>query len=500
VSLDSLIAALSEPPSPLARLREAPGLYLVGGFLRQAWWGQQARDVDLIAAGDFQAALAALEALTGARAVELNQRFASYRLATAEYVFDLSPMHEDGLAADLQRRDYTVNALAVPLSCIGPGLARTSIEAHPSAFADLDARVLRMVSRDNLAADPARLLRGYRLAAEESLAPETATRQAWRELAGSVVSAAPERLREELLRWLGTPREITTTAGWCAADGVLWVLFPPLRDTLGCAQNEYHHLDVWEHTLLALTELDRVRHDPPPPLAQWREQFAQAWNAPLTATASNGALTRLAMLLHDAGKPVTREVQADGRVSFYGHQQVGVALIAPLLDWLRCATAESDYVERLVLEHLRLGFYSDHDPVPPRLVYRYITRLGEATPLMLLHSIADCAAHKGELATGSLERHVQAAREILAHYYAADVVAAPPVLLDGHAIMRLLGLPPGPEVGRLKRALLEATAVGEVRTPEEAAALLRELHQHGTAGEQDDTGAPGASQLDLPPF
>jgi putative nucleotidyltransferase with HDIG domain len=460
----------------LSRLRGVAGLYLVGGYLRQAWWGREAHDIDLAAGGDFDAALAQIERLSGARAFRVNERFASYRLACDGWLVDVSPLHEDGLAADLYRRDYTVNTLAAPLARLGPELAGAEIQAHPLAFEDLESRTLRMVARENLELDPARILRGYRLAACDNLAPETATRSAWRELATNVVNASPERLHEELLRWLGCAGGVAETLRWCAEDEVLWALFPPLRDADGCEQNAYHHLDVWQHTLEALALLDSVRNAPPPELAQWRGQFAQAWNAPISALASAGALTRLALLLHDIGKAATREAQPDGRVTFYGHQEAGAALAAPLLEWLRCSTSEAHYIELLILEHLRLGFYSDHDPVPRRLVYRYITNLGEATPLMLLHSLADCSAHRGELAAGSLARHELAAAQILAHYFAADVVAAPPVWLDGHAIMSLLGLSPGREVGRLKAALLEATAAGEVASAAQAEAFVRELH------------------------
>jgi tRNA nucleotidyltransferase/poly(A) polymerase len=460
----------------LRQLQAVPGLYLVGGYLREAWWQRDAHDIDLIAGGEFQAGLTAIQELTGVRAIKLNQRFESYRFAAEDWLLDVSPLHDDGLAADINRRDYTVNTLAVPLKAIGPDVCPADIQGHPLAFDDLNAYVLRMVERENLKLDPARILRGYRLAACHGLTPDAETRAAWRTLAGGIVSAAPERLHEELLRWMDHAGSVVETVRWCAEDEVLWALFPPLRAMVGCGQNEYHHLDVWEHTLEALGQLDIMRDTPPPMLVQWREQFSQAWEAPISAMASAGTLTRFALLLHDAGKPQAREVQADGRVTFYGHQEAGVELAAPLLEWLRCATDESQYIKLLVLEHLRLGFYSDHNPVPRRLIYRFITNLGDATPLMILHTLADCAAHRGELAEGSFARHEIAAAEILAHYYAADVVAAPPLLLDGHEIMQLLDLAPGPQIGRLKSALLEATAAGEVLTVDAARDFVRELH------------------------
>ena len=154
----------------------------------------------------------------------------------------------------------------------------------------------------------------------------------------------------------------------------------------------------------------------------------------------------------------------------------------PLTIWLKVDSGmnrlgfsadEARFILLMIREHLRLGFYSDHLPLSPRLVFRYVRNLGEATPLAVLHSLADCAAALGPRNTGALDEHLQAAAEILEHYYAQDAVAAPPVLLDGHAIMELLGIPPGPRVGELKDALLEATAAGEVETVAQAEEFLQ---------------------------
>lgn len=493
MSLADLLSSLRNPPPLLAKLRDVPGLHLVGGFLREAWYGRASRDIDLAVEGDLAPVLRALEAATGSKAFELGQRFSSYRITDGGFSVDVSPMHPGGLRADLARRDYTVNTLAVALSRIRPGVSAEDVQCHAAAFDDLDAGVLRMVSREGLRDDPARILRGYRLAATCGFTPDGLTRQAWRELASTLVEAAPERLHEELLRWFSSPTDLAPTLKWCADDAVLWELFPDLRATIGCAQNDFHHLDVWEHTLEALSALDAVVAEPPPALAPWHAELSQAWSSPISGMATAGTLTRLAMLLHDIAKPPTRHVQADGHVTFYGHQEMGAGMVAQGLQALKFSTDETDFIILLILEHLRLGFYCEYDPLPPRLIYRFLTRLGQAAPLMLLHNLADCAATRGERSSGSLEQHTRAAREILSHYYRADTVAAPPVLLDGHAIMELLGLPPGKLVGRLKDALLEATASGEVLDVEQAREYVRKLRADA-AGESAADAAPPPRQ------
>jgi putative nucleotidyltransferase with HDIG domain len=475
-----LIRALRDPPEVLRQLRDVEGLWLVGGWLRDAWWGRPTRDIDLAAEGPLAAALDAIEARLGKRPFLLNERFASHRLVQDDYELDISPLHPDGITADLARRDFTINAWALPLSFLGdsdvPDMLFSVKLGARDCLKDLGKRRLRMVDRANLADDPLRVLRGFRLLATREMNLEDGTRQALAELAPRIGESAPERIHEELLLWFGAERDITDSVAQAAECGVVWQLFPELEATRGCAQNDYHHLDVWEHTLLCLGELHQLLWAPPAELAQWRAEFQTAWETQLGGEATMGALTRLALLLHDIGKPPTSQRQPDGHISFLEHQTVGAELVAPYLLRLKFSTEEAKFILLMIREHLRLGFYSDYLPLSPRLVYRYVRRLGTATPLAVLHSLADCAAALGPRNTGAMAAHVQAAAEILAHYYAQDEVAAPPVLLDGHAIMALLGIGPGPLVGELKDALLEATAAGEVESVAEAEALVRQLY------------------------
>jgi tRNA nucleotidyltransferase/poly(A) polymerase len=469
--LDRLSAALAAAPPLLRRLGAVPDVWLVGGWLRDACWGAASDDIDIVAPAPLDGLLAELSRLTGAAPFRLNSRFDSYRLVTPEVTLDVMPLHPDGVEADIARRDYTVNTLMLPLAALAvpasggfPGRLEdgATLRSHPQAWDDLAARTLRMTSAASLADDPLRVLRGYRFIAQWAMRATDDTHAAWRALSGRVLDPAGERVHEELLRWFAGPP--VPALRLAAEDGVLWWLFPELQATVGCDQLGYHHLDVWEHTLLALEQLERIRGGLPPELEEFEARLAAAWDSPVGGLASAGQLTRLALLLHDVAKPPTREVRPDGRPSFHGHQEVGPRLMQPVLERLRFSKDEVEYVTLLMREHMRLGYYSEPARMSPKLVYRFIRHLGAATPPMVLHTLADCAATGGALAKGSWERHVRAARLVLQHFYAADAVAAPPLLLDGQAIMQLTGLPPGRLVGQLKAALLEATAAGEVQT------------------------------------
>lgn len=457
------------------------GVWVVGGWLRDGWLGRHTVDIDLAVVGDLDGVLARLAKLYGCQPFELGLRHGSFRLVSSGAMIDISPLYREDISADLARRDYTVNAMALPASRLGSSIGEKELEAHPQAVEDLEGRVLRMVSARNIEEDPLRVMRGYRLCAELGFTPEQDTRDAWRDLAATVTTSAPERIHEELLRLLRIPGPVVRYLGWLAEDSVLWALMPELQAMAGCEQNAYHHLDVWTHTLEALESLDGLNGDYPPELEKFAEELDAALAAPESGMATGLALLRLALLLHDVDKPTTRDVQHDGRITFYQHQELGSNTARELLGRLKFSTDEQDLVCVLVLEHLRLGFYSDQLPLPPKLIYRYIRRLGSATPLAVLHALADCLATRGPLNEGGFEKHVAAAATILKHFLAADTIAAPPTLLDGNQIMELLGIEPGPLVGELKEALAESTASGEVADEAQARRFIEEHYRQLSA-------------------
>jgi tRNA nucleotidyltransferase/poly(A) polymerase len=466
-----LLRACAEPPEVLRALAAVPGLRVVGGWLRGAYFGRATTDLDLTCELPLAETVEQCARVLGAEPFALNERYPTRRLLAGDYTIDISQLTGGNVDADIARRDYTVNTLMARLDRLGASLPASDLEGHPQALADLDSRTLRMVSAASLADDPLRLLRGYRFCATEGFIPYPETRAAWKSLAGKTRDAAAERIHEELLRWFAAEGGVHDTLAICSDDGVLWQVFPTLQATTECVQAE--GVDVWSHTLECLRHLETLRNNLPPELESQADNLAAAWDEPVSGAASAGTLTRLALLLHDSAKPATRAVDEDGKLSFYDHQNIGADLLLPELQALKFAGAEIDYLLLLVREHLRLGFYTGPEPTPPRLVYRYIRKLGRATPLMLLHSIADCMATRGDWAVPALQEHIAGSAQILAHYYAADGVAAPPLLLNGDEIMEVLKLQPGRVVGELKDALLEATASGEVVTRDEAIGFVR---------------------------
>ncbi|MDQ3024690.1 MAG: hypothetical protein M3R04_09985, partial [bacterium] len=224
--LTELLRALVDPPVVLRELARVPGLRLVGGWLRQAYYGRASTDLDLTCEQPLAEAVDAVAQISGAEPFALNERYPTRRLLAGEYTLDISQLTGSSVEADIARRDYTCNTLMLRLDLLGGEVSECDFEGHLLAFTDLESRTLRMVSAGNLAEDPLRLLRGYRLCATEGFTPETQTRAVWRLFASKVRDAAPERIHEELLRWFAAEGGLYETLAMCADDGVLWEVFP----------------------------------------------------------------------------------------------------------------------------------------------------------------------------------------------------------------------------------------------------------------------------------
>jgi tRNA nucleotidyltransferase/poly(A) polymerase len=480
VAYERLLAGLRDVTNLLSGLPVPDNdCWLVGGAVRDAWLGLPIHDIDLVAPAPLDGLRQQLEQYCGSRAFTVNQRFASTRINAGTFEIDITALSGGSIESDLRRRDYCINAMAVPLRCVLSGnIELRDVICDPNALDDLASGSLRLVSTAALIDDPLRILRGFRLAAQLGMEPDHACREAWQLYASALGEVSGERQRDELLRWFGLPVLDTDLLQLCADCGVLWQLFSELQNSVDCTQNDYHHLDVWQHTLLALRELDALIFSLPPELAEYLAEIDTALGNRLEGGGSVLALTRLALLLHDVGKPATRRVETDGHISFIGHQQTGVELVEADFERLRFSGAERDFLQLMIREHLRLGFYSVHEPLPPKLVYRYIRSLGETTLPQLLHSLADCRAAGGQGSAESLRLHLAAAQQVADNYINGSSVARPPELLDGHDIMELLGIPAGPLIGRLKRAMLEATAEGVISTADEAREFVVRLLDH----------------------
>jgi putative nucleotidyltransferase with HDIG domain len=468
-ALQAVRAALADQPA-----------WLVGGTIRDRALGRDTSDLDVVVDGDPEAAARAIARTAGrAACFALSHEFGAWRVTARDssWQVDVERLRGGSLEADLALRDFTVNAVAEPLAGGAP--------IDPlGGLVDLEARRLRMVTPRAFADDPLRVLRLARVSVELGLDPDRDTLRHARDHAAGLVRCAPERVFVELRRIIAA-HEAVRGLELLHELGATAVVLPELEALRGVEQNRYHHADVHDHTLEVLARtiaLDdyaggaAVGQPAELELALGRDRGAVAAlrAEPLADGMTRGEALRWGALLHDAAKPLTREVrQPDGRVTFIGHDERGAALAREVLGRLRASERVRAHVAALAHHHLRVGFLV-HEPQPlaRRTVFAYLSATEPVAADVTLLSIADRLATRGDRAEEAIVAHLRVAEGLLADALRWRAEGSVELLLHGDELGSHLGIAPGPRIGELLAELAEAQYAGEVITREQALAYV----------------------------
>jgi poly(A) polymerase len=448
---------------------EADGVWIVGGAVRDAALGEEVRDLDLAVAGDPRPVARAIAAELGDHAFELSAEFQTWRVVSHQHGWqvDLTSLRGGDIEADLSERDFTIGAVAVPL---GEGEA---IDPY-SGLTDLDTRTLRAVSDRSFVADPLRLLRAARLAAQLDLEIEPRTARLARGDASHAAEPAGERQLAELRQLVGGPDPLR---GLRLLDelGVTPVVLPELETLRGVEQGPNHHLDVYDHTIAVLEHTLEVEGDLERFAGERAAEVAELLDEPLADEMTRRTALRFGALFHDIAKPATK-AERDGFVGFRGHDEVGAEVIAGICQRLRASRRLTQHLQGLARHHLRLGFLIPEMPLSPRRVHAYLRATEPVAVDVTLLTVADrlSARGKGPIASPEMvAAHLQLAREMVAAGLDWRRQGPPEPLLRGDEVAAALGIEPGPELGSAMAELEAAQYAGEVTDRSEAIEHLR---------------------------
>ncbi|MFD4610069.1 CCA tRNA nucleotidyltransferase [Streptomyces sp. NPDC058440] len=449
----------------LARRFQEAGfsLALVGGSVRDALLGRLGNDLDFTtdarpedvlkivrpwadAVWEVGIAFGTVGAQKQARVGDVDRCFQIEVTTYRSEAYDRSSRkpevsYGDSIEEDLVRRDFTVNAMAVALP------EKTFIDPH-GGIGDLEARVLRTpgTPEDSFSDDPLRMMRAARFAAQLDfeVAPEVLA--AIKEMAGRIEIVSAERVRDELNKLIlsAHPRKgLSLLVDTGLADHVL-----PELPALRLESDEHHrHKDVYDHTLIVLEQAMELEEEPDLTL-------------------------RLAALLHDIGKPRTRRFEKDGRVSFHHHEVVGAKMTKKRMTALKYSNELVKDVSRLVELHLRFHGYGTGEWTDSA-VRRYVR---DAGPLLdRLHKLtrSDCTTRNKRKAA-ALSRAYDGLEERIAELQEREELDAIRPDLDGNQIMEVLGVKPGPAVGKAYKYMLELRLENGPMGHDAAVAALKE--------------------------
>ncbi len=463
------------------------GAFLVGGCVRDLLADKQPADYDLAVSGRPEAYARQLADKHGGRPVAIGPaRHQIFRIVAFDRVFDISPLVGDSIEADLKNRDFTINAMAFDLA------GQVLIDPE-NGLADLKSRIIKMVSPNAFTDDPLRQLRAFRLAAQFQCRIEAQTRLAIKTSAGLLKTCAGERIRAELLKLLMFSGAADTLMQMVDC-GLLFDIIPELAPLAGCRQNVHHSFDAWTHTLAACRQMEAIIEpvNPDGNYALIRRAAAQMKDS------NRVGLLKLALLLHDIGKPATRSTDAKGQVHFYGHGRRGVKIAAEVCRRLKCSRRETDYISGIIKNHNRpLFLFQLHaeNRLSDRAVTRFFIQCGEMTPDILLHAAADFAGKRHAAPDFAGKRHAAPDFAGKRHTPGTDLSdftsfieslldrylnthtrrVAGHALLTGHDLMTAFGLSPSPLFKKLLTRVETARLAGEISEKQQALALVRRL-------------------------
>ena len=332
---------------------------------------------------------------------------------------------------DAQRRDFTINTLMRGLhddqlrDPLGAGLR------------DLKGKILRtpVDPAATFSDDPLRMLRAIRFSAKLGFQYAPGLVKGIKTTKDRLRVISKERIRYEFLKMLVLP-----AATRCLKEllefKLLAIFAPEFLPMVGCEQGRFHHLDVWDHTLLAI------------------ENLQDKTDLPLV----------LAALFHDIGKPPTRKVDKNMQTRFFGHEVVGASIARKVLTRLKLPTRDIDPVVILVRNHMRLGTAHQFSAAAAR---RLIRDLGEEVERLLWLVEADAAS----LRPGVRALDLAPIRKRIQDVQAVSPRSELESPLTGSEIMTLFAVPAGPEVGRLKNILVEAVLDGTITVGDKEAAF-----------------------------
>ena len=449
----SRLAGLLGPGTPLSDLAAriaAAGYdcYLVGGPVRDALLDRPIGDLDLTT----DARPDAIEAIVRpwADAVWLQgKRFGTIGALKGEERFEITTYRAevyvpdsrkpevsfgDDIVVDLSRRDFTVNAMALRL----PDLEL--VDPH-GGLADLVAQRLRtpLAPGVSFGDDPLRMLRAARFAATLGFDPDAEVVAAMRAMANRLEIVSVERIRDELDKLLLA--DDPSPGLWLVARTGLADEFLPELNLMQLEQDPIHrHKDVLEHTIAVV--------------AKTRPEL----------------VVRLAALLHDVGKPKTRGYAKNG-VTFHHHEVVGARMARERLTALRYPNDIVEAVVKLVELHLR--FHTYRMGWTDAAVRRYVRDAGDLLDELNHLTRCDCTT-RNQRKADALGRRMDELEARIAELREREELSKLRPALDGRQVMEVLGVPPGPVVGKALQYLLDLRLDEGLTDPAEAEARLRE--------------------------
>ncbi len=436
----------NEHVAMIRRLTGKRKLFLVGGTLRDAALGIVPKDYDFAVSGSGATFARAVAKKVSGSYVLLSKIDDEARVVKDELIYDFIGIGRNDIKIDLERRDFTINAMALDLATL-------EFLDPFGGMKDLKKRILRTVSDGSLSGDPLRVLRGFRFALELDLALDRSFLRLAKDV--SLKKTAAERIGYELMRIMSAPFSYGAVKNLDEL-GIFRQIFPEADKIIGDPE-------LWGHSMQTYYAVERLTNE-----GFFRARLEPEFDA-YFANERKKPLVKLAGLLHDIAKPDTFLLKK-GEVHFYGHDTRGARTVEVLgYKRLKLSRADVTVLRKLVKEHMRPHLLATSAELTDRAIRRFFRNLGDDYFGSMMIAWAD------GFATGGRTKHLEDAFQRMVDLKRADD-AKPKVerLVDGYDLIDL-GYEPGPIFKVILQELLDLQLEGKITTKEEGKKAAREL-------------------------
>ncbi len=470
MTTESIEKALSKWLKPLGN--KIPSMWLVGGSVRDYLLSKPSGDIDLIS-HDAEKTARALAKFHNAAFVPFLKRADQpcYRVIDRENpgnFIDITPVFKGSLNSDLKNRDFTVNAIAMAIDKNGnPG----KIIDPLNGSLDLRKKTIKMAGPDAFSDDPLRMLRAFRFAATLGFSIENETLKSIKKHAWLLAKTAPERILYELLIILRSENACKIVRKMDDVK-ITEIIFPEILPMKNCAQSSFHHLDVWRHSLLVMENCEKI-------INNIQNYFPENTGKKVREFLDSGntvPIIKLGAMLHDVGKPETKEYNKEKqRIIFYGHHKVSVKTVKMIAKRLRMPLKCAQFLETIVGEHMHVLSLSDPD-VKITTKMRWFRKFEDDIVAIIIHGMADIMSILGPDSSPEYRENFLkwAVNTITDYFESVKPHLNKPRLITGNDLIAL-GVPRGPEIGKILGKIQEKEDEGEVYDRKSALSLASSL-------------------------
>jgi len=448
--------------------------YLSGGTVRDWFLGLKPKDLDITVAADSFAWAQALAGRLDGTFIPMAEDEDVARVVWQGVCIDFSSFREgaQSITEDLLKRDFTCNSLAAPFPFQVPDnwddVESPEVIDPAGGREDLQHKIIRATSLTAFISDPVRILRAYRFMATLGFSLDPHTAKQIHIQVHLLFLAAEERLAYELDTIMAVPDAVGTIEAMHENE-VLEELLPELYRGVGVQQPDSHHLDVFEHGIATLRQMEKVLMDPGKYFPGYDEAFKE-----YLQVGRRKILLKWAALFHDLGKPETHKIRHDrgGRITFYNHDKEGARIFGIIAGRFKWSRKDRDFVSKLISVHMwpfHLNNARKKSGIKPKAYLRLIKAVGRDFSGLFLLSMADSLAGKGSGKPPGMEKEIAGLfSETENHYRRTIQPVLANRLLSGHDLIEIFALEPGPIFKAILEDLESAQVEGEVTDREQA--------------------------------